>query len=174
MPVSEQDRRLIIFLLGSATFLFIGTTHGVVQSLPGIRDWLVSVGTPVSGPGHMIDPLAHAHINLVGGVVLIGMAMTYYLFPRITGMAMWSAKMITHSFWWIACGVVGFYCTLMVFGITEGRMMRAGLLEQQAAFHSYYGPSISISAIIMTVGFMMFFINVFITARRAFANHQSA
>ena len=174
MPVSEQDKRLIIFLLGSAFFLFIGTTHGVVQSLPGIRDWLVSVGTPISGPGHMIDPLAHAHINLVGGVVVIGMAMTYYLFPRITGIEMWSAKLISHSFWWIATGVVGFYGTLMVFGITEGRMMRAGELEQQAAFHAYYGPTISISAIIMTVGFMMFFVNVFITARRAFKNNKNS
>ncbi len=92
MSSTDHDRRLIVFLLGSAFFLFIGTTHGVVQVLPGIRDWLVSVGTPVSGPGHMIDPLAHAHINLVGGMVLISMAMTYYLFPRVAGCQIWSGK----------------------------------------------------------------------------------
>lgn len=170
MSSTDHDQRLIVFLLGSAFFLFIGTTHGVVQVLPGIRDWLVSVGTPVSGPGHMIDPLAHAHINLVGGMVLIGMAMTYYLFPRIAGCQIWSGKLISHSFWWTSAGVVGFYTTLMVFGITEGRLMRAGELEQQAAVHAYYGPTISVPATIMAIGFWMFFINIFATARTYYKN----
>ena len=170
MLSTDHDQRLIIFLLGSAFFLFIGTTHGVVQVLPSIRDWLVSVGTPVSGPGHMIDPLAHAHINLVGGMVLISMAMTYYLFPRIAGCQIWSGRLISHSFWWTAAGVVGFYSTLMVFGIIEGRLMLAGELTQQAAMHAYYGITISIPATVMAIGFWMFFINIFATARIYYKN----
>lgn len=170
MSNHHQDKLLLVFLLGSAFFLFVGTTHGVVQVLPGIRDWLVSVGTPVSGPGHMIDPLAHAHINLVGGMVLMGMATTYYLFPRIALQPIWSSRLITHSFWWTATGVVGFYTTLMVFGITEGQLMRAGELDRQAAVHAFYGPVISVPATIMAVGFWMFFINIFATARAALKN----
>jgi len=76
---------LLKFPIASAAAFFIGTVHGVVQVLPPIRHWLDSIGSPYGGPGHMIDPLAHAHINVVGGVVLLCMAVTYYLFPVLFG-----------------------------------------------------------------------------------------
>ena len=49
--------------------------------MPPVRAWLDSIGSPFGGPGHMIDPLAHAHMNLVGGVVMLVMGVTYYLLP---------------------------------------------------------------------------------------------
>ena len=55
--------------------------HGMLQVMPPIRAWLDSIGSPYGGPGHMIDPLAHAHMNLVGGVVMLVMGVTYYLLP---------------------------------------------------------------------------------------------
>lgn len=57
MQPAPEHNSLIKFLLGSAAFLFVGTVHGVLQVLPPIRAWLDSVGSPISGPGHMIDPL---------------------------------------------------------------------------------------------------------------------
>ncbi len=48
--------------------------------------------------------------------------------------------------------------------------MRAGELEQQAVVHSYYGMTISVPATIMAIGFWMFFINIFATARIYFKN----
>jgi cytochrome c oxidase cbb3-type subunit 1 len=46
----------------------------------------------------MINPLAHTHINVVGGVVLLCMAVTYYLLPRLSGVPLYSQRMITHTF----------------------------------------------------------------------------
>lgn len=165
-PAAEL-RQLLKYLLGAAAFLFVGTVHGVLQVLPPIRAWLDSVGSPISGPGHMIDPLAHAHINVVGGLVIIGMAVTYYLLPILSGKPLWSKRLVDHSFWWTALGVSGFYLTLLVFGIIEGNL----LLNDPASVpevHRYYAPCISVVSTVMGMGFWVFFTNVFITFRSVF------
>jgi cbb3-type cytochrome oxidase subunit 1 len=160
---AEQDlRKLLKFLVGSATFFFIGTVHGVVQVIPPVRAWLDSIGSPYGGPGHMIDPLAHAHINVVGGVVLLCMAVTYYLFATLSKRPIWSMRLVDHSFWWTALGVAGFYSTLMIFGIIE---------ETDAIYeiHRYYRPLIATISTAMGMGFWIYFFNVFMTARSVYS-----
>lgn len=163
MPHPEH-RNLLKFLVASATFFFIGTVHGVLQVLPPIRAYLDSIGSPISGPGHMIDPLAHAHINVVGGLVMLGMAVTYYLLPTISGKPVWSQRLVEYSFWGVTVGVSGFYVLLIAFGIIEGNLL---LTDPSAvpAVHHYYAPIISIVSTVMGIGFWTFFINVFFTAK---------
>ena len=98
-------RYLVKFLLISALSLLIGAMHGMLQVLPPIRAWLDSIGSPYGGPGHMIDPLAHAHMNLVGGVVMLLMGVTYYLLPILSGRPIYSLKLVQHSFWLTTLGV---------------------------------------------------------------------
>lgn len=163
-PSSSEHRDLLKFLVAAASFLFIGTIHGVLQVLKPIRAWLDAVGSPISGPGHMIDPLAHAHINVVGGLVILGMALSYYLFPVISGKPLWSRRLVDYSFWFVTVGVSGFYLTLLTFGILEGNAM----LNAPATvpdIHRYYGPVISIVSTVMGIGFWVYFTNIFITAR---------
>ena len=74
--IKAGEKRLLKFLLTSAACLFVGTVHGVLQVIRPVRAWLDSIGSPYGGPGHMIDPLAHAHINVIGGVVILLMACT--------------------------------------------------------------------------------------------------
>lgn len=112
----------------------------------------------------MIDPLAHAHINVVGGLVILGMALSYYLFPVISGKPLWSRRLVDYSFWFVSVGVSGFYLTLMVFGIIEGN----ALLNDPASvpeIHRYYGPVIGVVSTIMGIGFWVYFANIFLTAR---------
>ena len=113
----------------------------------------------------MIDPLAHAHINVVGGVVIFIMGATYYLLPRMSGIPIFSRKLVNHTFWWTTIGIAGFYSTLMFFGIAEGRAMLIDPAEAER-IHQYYGPTISIVATIMGIGFWIYFFNVFATIRR--------
>lgn len=164
MQSDREYHHLTKFLVGAAIFFFIGTVQGVLQVLPPIRAWLDSVGSPVSGPGHMIDPLAHAHINVVGGLVILGMAFTYYLFPK-TGRQIWSRRLVDHSFWWTAIGVSCFYSTLIIFGVIEGNL----LLTDPAAVpdvHKYYAVIISVVSTIMGIGFWIYFANVVMTAKQ--------
>jgi len=150
---------LVKFLVTSAACLFIGTVQGAVQVMEPIRSWLVSIGAPNSNPGHLIDPLAHAHINLIGGVVLFIVAMIYYHLPKMSGKKIYSEKLIDHTYYWITVGIVSFYTTLISFGIIEGNLLLQNP-EEQARVHAYYGPVVSVCATIMTIGYGCFFVNI--------------
>ncbi|MDH5546054.1 MAG: cbb3-type cytochrome c oxidase subunit I [Gammaproteobacteria bacterium] len=150
---------LVKFLITSAACLFVGTVQGAVQVMEPIRSWLVSIGTPNTNPGHLIDPLAHAHINLIGGVVLFLIGMVYYHFPRMSGKPLYSNRLVEHTYWWVTIGIVSFYLSLMTFGIVEGMLMLEGSPMQEVV-HSYYSPVIATCATIMTVGYGAFFFNL--------------
>lgn len=169
MDFQREEPRLLKFLVASAACFFVGTVHGVIQIIHPVRVWLDSIGSPYGGPGHMIDPLAHAHMNLIGGVVLLVMATTYYLFPRITGKPLYSYKLVEHTFWWTTLGLIAFYTTFMFFGIYEGMLMLDdSSRSSQEQFHATYYPAmISTVANIMGMGFWIFFFNVFMTFRKA-------
>lgn len=170
-PGKPEHRYLLKFFVMSAFFLLIGTLHGVIQVQPPVRAWLEAVGTPHSNPGRMIDPLAHSHINIVGGVILFLMASIYYLLPTISGQPMYSRKLVQHTFWWTSLGVTCFYSTLMTFGILEGNALLSEP-ERLPEIHRYYGPVISVAATIMGIGFWIFFTNVFVTARKIFKSPE--
>lgn len=110
----------------------------------------------------MIDPLAHAHMNLVGGVVLLAMSVTFYLLPIFTGKQIYSIKLVNHTFWWVSIGVYSFYIIQMFFGITEGLLLHSnpqGIPE----IHRFYGPSIALSGTTMLIGFTTYLANVLLT-----------
>ncbi|MGA2190835.1 MAG: cytochrome oxidase [Steroidobacteraceae bacterium] len=155
-------RSLVKFLAVSAFSLLIGTLHGMLQVMPPIRAWLDSIGSPFGGPGHMIDPLAHAHINLVGGVIMLVMGVTYYLLPILCHRAIYSLRLLQHSFWWMTLGVFSFYALQMLFGIREGYLMFRDPAAMEA-LHQWYGRLIAVAGTVMAVGFTAYFANVALT-----------
>ncbi len=160
---------LIKFVVMSAAFFLVGTVHGVLQVIHPIRVWLDSVGSPYGGPGHMIDPLAHAHINMVGGVVLLVMAASYYLLPVLSNRPLYSLRLVNHTFWWTSLGVVGFYSTLLLFGIWEGFLyLEHPAMVEEA--HRYYPPVIATVSTVMGIGFWCYFANIFLTIRDIYKN----
>jgi len=163
--VSRTPNILTKFLLGSVFSFFIGTLHGMLQVMPPVRQWLDSVGSPYGGPGHMIDPLAHAHMNLVGGVVLLAMGVTYHLLPVFTGRAIYSDRLVNLTFWCTAAGAYGFYTVQMVFGLWEGTLMHMAP-EDITQAHRYYVPAVAISANIMAAGFVFYLVNIALSLRR--------
>jgi cytochrome c oxidase cbb3-type subunit 1 len=160
-----EDAYLVKYLVMSSLCLFIGTVHGVLQVTRPIRAWLDSIGSPYGGPGHLIDPLAHAHINVVGGVIIFLMGASYYLLPKMGGVSLYSRRLAQHSFWWTSIGIAGFYSTLMTFGILEGRAL---LQDPNSvdAIHHFYGPTIATVSTVMGIGFWVYFANVFLTFRK--------
>jgi len=164
---SPDDRQLVKYLVASALCFFIGTVHGVLQVIRPIRLWLDSIGSPYGGPGHLIDPLAHAHINVVGGVVIFIMGASYYLLPRMSGMALYSRRLVEHTFWWTTLGVASFYSTLMIFGILEGQALLDGDLAGMDVIHRYYGRTIAIVSTALGMGFWIYFANIYLSFRQA-------
>lgn len=162
MLSKTEHPHLVKFLLVSAVSFFIGAIHGMLQVMPPIRAWLDSIGSPYGGPGHMIDPLAHAHMNLVGGVVILAMGTSYYLLPIFSKKAIYSLRLVNHSLWWTATGQFYFYITLIVFGTLEGNAMLHSP-EDLPHIHHYYGPIIAGSGIMMATGFSIYLVNIILS-----------
>lgn len=156
---------LIKFYLTSAACMLLGAVHGSSQVFPPIRRWLDTIGSPISSPGRLIDPLAHAHLTVVGGIIIFAMGAMYYLFSQITGHNIYSRSMVEHSYWWTTVGMFGTYASFMFFGIVEGRMLHTRP-EDIGALHAYYGPVLTATGIIMSIGFLIFFVNLIMTLRR--------
>lgn len=162
----SEHRYLLKFIAASTLSFFVGSIHGVLQVMPPVRAWLDSIGSPYGGPGHMIDPLAHAHINLIGGVMILAMATTYYLLFIATGKQLVSQRIANISFWWTCIGAYSFYTVLIIFGTWEGHLLLIESPEMERV-HSIAGPLIGISATVMGIGLWIFLTNVFLTLRAA-------
>ena len=111
-----------IFL--GTTGLFIGTLQGFYQVLP----WSVNFIRATGLAGEEIDPVAHAHINMVCGMAVTLMGMSYYILPRLLRKPIWNLPLAKISFWFTAIGVIGFWLALIFLGITEGNIM-IGLMQ---------------------------------------------
>lgn len=163
----SDQRYLLKFIAASTLSFFIGSVHGVLQVMGPVRAWLDSIGSPYGGPGHMIDPLAHAHINLIGGVMILAMATTYYLLSIIAGKQLVSQRMANISFWWTCVGSYSFYTVLIVFGAWEGHLLLIDSPDMERV-HGIAGPLIGISATVMGIGLWIFLANVFVALRSAY------
>lgn len=157
-----DERRMVLrFLVMSVINLLVGTMQGVIQTFPGIAQWLREAGPA----GHLIDPLAHAHINLVGGVTMGMMGLFYFVIPRVIEGRLYSHALANASFWFSTIGVTGFFCSLVGLGLVEGSMVHAGLTYAQAL--QAVGPAhhllIITSAFLMGFGYWAFISNVLLT-----------
>lgn len=149
------------FLVLSVIHLFIGTVQGVIQTFPGVAQWLREAGPA----GHLIDPLAHAHINLVGGVTMGMMGLIYYVLPGLTGRDVYSPALAGASFWLSTVGVFGFFFSLVGLGIVEGNMIHGGMTNAEAldAVGPIHHVLIITTAFLMGFGYWAFISNVLLT-----------
>jgi cbb3-type cytochrome oxidase subunit 1 len=167
---TDEHAHLVKFLLVSAISFFIGAIHGMLQVLPPIRAWLDSIGSPYGGPGHMIDPLAHAHMNLVGGVVILAMGTSYYLLPIFSRRSIYSLRLVDHSLWWTAFGQLYFYVTLIVFGILEGEALLHHPDDMMRLQH-IYSLVIAGAGIVMAMGFSIYLLNIVLSLVKSPKKH---
>lgn len=158
----DADSMLILkFMVMSVTHLLIGTVQGVIQTFPEFALWIRATGPA----GHMIDPLAHAHINLVGGVTMAIMGLFYYVLPKIVKRPIYSRTLSNTSFWFSTIGVLGFFGSLVFLGIIEGNMILSGMTYLQAidAVGPIHHIAIISTAILMGFGYWIFITNIFLT-----------
>ena len=159
-----QGLVVLRFLVLSVIHLFIGTVQGVLQTFPGIAQWIREAGPA----GHLIDPLAHAHINLVGGVTMGMMGLIYYVLPKVLGRDVYSPVLSGASFWLSTVGVLGFFFSLVALGLVEGNMIHGGMTWSEAL--AVVGPIhhvlIITTAFLMGFGYWAFIVNVLMTVMR--------
>src|SRR3954447_21359647 len=116
------------FLATGALALTMGTVQGVIQVQPARADWLYRAGHA----GEWIDPISHAHINLVTGLAMLVAGALLALAPRLGGETP-SRRRAHVRFCALPAGSLAFSASCLYLGFHEGRLVvRGGLSPEQA------------------------------------------
>jgi hypothetical protein len=126
--VPKPDGHLSKFLVTGTVALTVGTVQGVIQVQPANADWLYSAGHA----GEWIDPISHAHINLVTGLTMLVAGIAFHLFPRLGGTRP-SRRLANACFWSLLAGSLAFYGAALFLGLHEGRLVVNDLLTPEQA-----------------------------------------
>jgi hypothetical protein len=164
--VRKPDAHLFKFFAAGAAGLTAGTVQGVIQVQPHNADWLYKAGHA----GEWIDPISHAHINLVTGLTMLVAGGVLYVVPRLGGTPT-SRRTANSCFYMLLGGSLAFYAVSLYLGFHEGGLVVSGGLtpeqaEEATPLHPY---------LIMAAGVAMlaaFWLLLFVIAR-AFLRSRS-
>jgi hypothetical protein len=126
--IPKPDGHLWKFFVTGTAALTVGTVQGVIQVQPANADWLYNAGHA----GEWIDPISHAHINLVTGLTMLVAGICFYLLPTLGG-ARPSRRLADGCFWSLLAGSLAFYFSALFLGLHEGRLVVNRLLTPEQA-----------------------------------------
>ena len=135
--VAKPQWHLWKFFATGAAALTVGTVQGVIQVQPANADWLYKAGHA----GEWIDPISHAHINLVTGLAML-VAGSLFAFVRRLGGVEPSRRLVNTCFFALLGGSLAFYFSALYLGFHEGALVvHRGLspeaAEEATALHPY-------------------------------------
>jgi len=126
--VPKPQWHLWKFLATGAAALTVGTVQGVIQVQPHNADWLYKAGHA----GEWIDPISHAHINLVTGLTMLVAGSLFSLVP-LAGGERPSRRVTNACFWSLLAGSLAFYGSTLYLGFHEGGLVVGrGLTPEKA------------------------------------------
>ncbi|HEY7257512.1 MAG TPA: hypothetical protein VH459_00515 [Gaiellales bacterium] len=144
----RPQAHLVKYLVTGALGLLAGTIQGVIQVQPQNFLWLHKAGAA----GDLIDPVSHAHINLVTGVTMVLAGLLFAHLPGVPGRAANRAYAV------LLVGSLAFYGTTLGLGLVEGsRVVDRGWSPDRAAesLGLLHTVPLVLSAVTMFVGFWM-------------------
>ncbi|MGM4961526.1 cytochrome c oxidase subunit I (plasmid) [Bradyrhizobium barranii] len=142
----------LLFIIGFfVTFVIGGLTGVMVASVP--------FDTQVHDTYFVV---AHFHYVLVGGAVFPLLGAIHYWFPKLTGRMM-SETLGQWSFWLIITGFNATFFPMHILGL-EGMPRRIYTYQPDLPWHAL-NLFASLSSIVLTAGFLLYFINVIRSAR---------
>ncbi|QKF65290.1 cytochrome-c oxidase, cbb3-type subunit I [Campylobacter corcagiensis] len=154
-----RESPLIKFMIWATTFYMFSTLEGPILSIKSVNalahftDWI---------PGHV-------HDGTLGWVGFMTIAALYHMTPRIFKREIYSKKLMETQFWIQTIGLVMFFTSMWVAGITQGMMWRATdefgslaytFMDTVNALIKYYWIR-AIGGFLYLVGFIMFAYNMY-------------
>jgi hypothetical protein len=146
VKVPKPQWHLWKFLAAGAAALTVGTVQGVIQVQPANADWLYKA----QHAGEWIDPISHAHVNLVTGLTMLVAGALFALLPLLGGKTP-SRRTANAAFWSLLTASLAFYGSALYIGLHEGRLVHRGLTPEQAEAATPLHPFL-----IMGAGIAMF------------------
>jgi hypothetical protein len=123
VKVPKPQWHLWKFFATGAVALTVGTVQGVIQVQPANADWLYRAGHA----GEWIDPISHAHINLVTGLTMLVAGAVFAMAPVAP-----PRRLVNLTFGCLLVGSLAFYGSALYLGLHEGRLVHRGLTPEQA------------------------------------------
>jgi hypothetical protein len=128
VQVPKPSWHLWKFVATGVGALTVGTVQGVIQVQPANADWLYRAGHA----GEWIDPISHAHVNLVTGLTMLVAGALFALAPAFGGRAP-SRRRVNRCFFSLLGASLAFYGVCLYLGFHEGRLVVSrGLTAEQA------------------------------------------
>jgi len=156
-----QENTLVKFMIMASTFYMFSTLEGSIQSVKSVNalahftDWI---------PGHV-------HDGTLGWVGFMIMAAIYHMLPRLYKREIYSKKLMETQLWMQTVGVVLYFTSMWVAGITQGMMWRASdqygnlaysFIDTVTVLHPYYTIR-GVGGLLYLLGFFVFVYNVYKT-----------
>jgi cytochrome c oxidase cbb3-type subunit 1 len=98
-------------------------------------------------------------------------AALFHMTPRMAGREIWSKKMIEAQFWIQSTGIVLYFSSMWIAGITQGMMWRAtdqfgnlaySFIDTVTVLHPYYTIR-GVGGLLFLIGALMWAFNIFMT-----------
>ena len=156
------ENPLIKFMVLASTFYMLSTLEGPIQAVKSVNaiahftDWI---------PGHV-------HDGVLGWVAFMIFAALMHAAPRVFKREIYSKSLLEAQFWIQTTGVVLYFTSMWIAGITQGMMWRAvdeygnlmySFIDTVTVLHPYYTIR-TIGGLLYLIGVFMFAYNFLMTA----------
>jgi len=160
-----KDSPLIKFMILASTFYMLSTLEGPIQSIKSVNalahftDWI---------PGHV-------HDGTLGWVGFMIIASIMHMAPRFYKREIYSKKLFEAQFWLQTTGIVLYFSSMWISGITQGMMWRAvdqygnlaySFIDTVTVLHPYYTLR-AIGGLLYFIGIIMWAYNFYKTMTAA-------
>ncbi|MBI2747677.1 MAG: cbb3-type cytochrome c oxidase subunit I, partial [Burkholderiales bacterium] len=143
------------FLIMGSLMYLVGCFQGSVEALRSLQE-----------PTHFTDfVIAHSHLTVFGTFVVWGLGGAVYVWPRLFGRDLWSARLGQWSFWLITLGISTMGLVLTSQGLQQGFMLmaRAEWVDTVVAMKPFWFVR-TLSGIAMDLGVTLLIYNLMRTA----------
>ncbi|MDT7043751.1 cbb3-type cytochrome c oxidase subunit I [Candidatus Nitronereus thalassa] len=161
---NQADHYAGKFLMLGAVYYLLGCFQGSVEALRRLQELT-----------HFNDfVIAHSHLTVFGSMVTWVVGGLYYVWPRVTGRQLWSAKLASWHLW---LTIVGF--TIMAVGLTAQGFIQGSMLEYGANFVDSmeemkpWWVSRTLGGLAMDIALALMVINFYQTARKGVALEET-
>jgi cytochrome c oxidase cbb3-type subunit 1 len=157
-----QTNPLIKFMFLASTFYLFSTLEGPIQSIKSVNalahftDWI---------PGHV-------HDGTLGWVGFMVISAIFHMAPRMFKREIYSKSLMESQFWIQTTGIVLYFSSMWIAGITQGMMWRAtdqygnlaySFIDTVTVLHPYYTIR-AVGGLLYLIGIFMWAYNVYKTA----------
>ncbi len=152
---------LIKFMVMGSTFYMFSTLEGPIQAIKSVNaiahftDWIIG----------------HVHDGALGWVGFMVIAAIYHMAPRFFKREIYSKSLMATQFWIQTLGIVLYFTSMWIAGITQGMMWRAhdeygnlaySFIDTVTVLHPYFTIR-AVGGTLYLVGFIMFAYNIYKT-----------